>query len=211
MATRGANATGAGARRPAARGGPRSGETSDRGDPIDDPARFAQQPVSQQQAILRWIGAVMRPAKRPSESTSYGLKHFCEDEVGFYVANGTMKGAMIAAGFGPVDPWAQNARYGVRPLRPSRQGVNQTLRRRCYGTEVYTLADADEAARDAVWDVYVEESTDPIPPLPDPDDGSVAPALGRRPRGLTHPLLSESPRALRRRNVFATATFLTYA
>ena len=69
--------------------------------------------------------------------------------MGFYVSNGTMKGAMLAAGAEPVDPHAQDACYWVRPLRPSpRQnglGSKQTLCRRWDGREVYTITDADES------------------------------------------------------------------
>lgn len=117
--------------------------------PGDEPARFQELSLYEQEAILFWIRSVMKPASTPSTVNSYGLKHFCEDEVGFYVSNGTMKGAMLAARAEPVDPHAQDARYWVRPLRPSpRQngmGTKQTLCRRWDGREVYTITDASEA------------------------------------------------------------------
>ncbi len=63
----------------------------------------------------------MKPAKTLAGTSSYGLEHFCEQEVGFYVSNGTFKGAMIAADIPPAKDLYPNALYRVRPLRNSKR------------------------------------------------------------------------------------------
>jgi hypothetical protein len=88
----------------------------------DDPARFQDLGVSQQSALVDWIRDVLVPAKRVFGPTSYGMKHCFEREPdGFYVYNGAFKGAMIAAGFKPVDAFELNWRFRVKPLWPLTQ------------------------------------------------------------------------------------------
>ena len=109
-------------------------------DPIDEPARFNELSPAKQELVVAWIRSVMKPAKTQGRVTSYGFKHFCEQEVGFYVCNGAMKGAMLAAGYSPTNPSEQNTCYRVRPLQhPKRKRTSAGL----WGREVYTIADAD--------------------------------------------------------------------
>lgn len=106
-------------------------------DPIDEPERFNELSPAEQELVVAWIRAVMKPAKTLHRVTSYGLKHFFEWEVGLYICNGAMKGAMVAAGYQPTNPSEQNTCYRIRPLRhPKRKSLAESAR-------MYTIADAD--------------------------------------------------------------------
>ena len=47
--------------------------------------------------------------------TSYGIKHDFEFATRLYVSNGQFKGAMLTAGYVPVNPGEQNWRFRIRP------------------------------------------------------------------------------------------------
>ena len=74
--------------------------------PQDDPNEFSLLPIERQDILSRWIHEHLTPRKKPNQRyTSYGLKHIFEDDRahgGFYVSNGTFKGAMRAMGYCPV-------------------------------------------------------------------------------------------------------------
>jgi len=55
-------------------------------------------------ALQEWIGRELFPSDEAGPYHSYGLKYIFERlRGGFYVTNGQLKGAMLAAGFEPVD------------------------------------------------------------------------------------------------------------
>ena len=80
-------------------------------DCVDDPAAFACLSPAQQTCLLTWIAHALRPARRASPWSSYGVKHVYSAGSGIYVTNGEFKGAMLAAGYPPIDPTAQNWRF----------------------------------------------------------------------------------------------------
>jgi hypothetical protein len=122
---------------------PPSKNTS-QGHPLDEPTCFAELKQAEQEAILFWVRGVMRAVNRVGKVSSYGFKHFCEDEVGFYVSNGAMKGAMLAAGHKPTKTTDLNPRYRVRPLPTQPKTFSKvTLARTWSGSEVYTILNAD--------------------------------------------------------------------
>ena len=70
----------------------------------NDPGGFQKLEPEQQSALVDWIRAVLVPANTVFRRNSYGMKHdFDREPDGFYVYNGAFKGAMLAAGFLPVD------------------------------------------------------------------------------------------------------------
>jgi hypothetical protein len=80
------------------------------------PAGFLQLDPEEQAALVDWIRAVLVPAKGVFRRNSYGMKHaFAREPDGFYVRNGAFKGAMLAAGFPPVDEGELNWRFRVKP------------------------------------------------------------------------------------------------
>ena len=89
-----------------------------RNDCVNDPRCLQDLPAGQQAVLIRWIRDVLVPAGRAFHRTSYGMKHDFENEPGgFYVTNGMFKGAMLAAGYQPVDASEINWRFRVRPVR----------------------------------------------------------------------------------------------
>ncbi|MBE0660332.1 MAG: hypothetical protein IH602_21745 [Bryobacteraceae bacterium] len=85
----------------------------------NDPAAFQRLTPQEQSALVDWIRAVLAPAKTVFRRTSYGMKHDFEREPdGFYIYNGAFKGAMLAAGFDPVDASELNWCFRVKPSHP---------------------------------------------------------------------------------------------
>ncbi len=84
----------------------------------NSPAQFLELESAEQAALVDWIKSVLVPAKTPFRRNSYGMKHdFDREPDGFYVRNGAFKGAMVAAGFPPVDETELNWRFRVRPAK----------------------------------------------------------------------------------------------
>jgi hypothetical protein len=81
----------------------------------DKPSEFSQHSEPEQRLIKLWISFAIRPAKTKHWRTSYGLKHDLERDTGLYVTNPDFKGAMLAMGYDPVDPWALNWHFRIRP------------------------------------------------------------------------------------------------
>jgi len=84
-------------------------------DQIHDQDEYEQLSLDKRTALQSWIHDVIVPASRRASSTSYGLKHYFEDETGIYVSNGAFKGAMLAAGHKPTDPNAINWTFRIEP------------------------------------------------------------------------------------------------
>lgn len=57
-----------------------------------------------QDKVFGWIKRHMIPRKsRNTRHTSYGLKHFLQEDTGIYLLNNQFKDAMLMAGHVPVD------------------------------------------------------------------------------------------------------------
>jgi hypothetical protein len=82
--------------------------------PEDCPEAYARMAAVEQAALLEWTRLAIKPAKTVAPNTSYGIKHDFES-VGFYISNGQLKGAMLAAGYVPVDPDELNWEFRIRP------------------------------------------------------------------------------------------------
>lgn len=80
----------------------------------DTPFAFLCLSRPQQTALLYWIHCSLRPARDFSWDSSYVLKARAEREVMGYITNGSMKGAMLIAGWAPKDPREQNWRFRIR-------------------------------------------------------------------------------------------------
>jgi len=82
---------------------------------IDCPERFDELDPVRADELLRWISRKVVPWSRGYRraGSSYGLKHEAERELN-YITNGQMKGAMLAAGYKPLDPSAQNWTWSIR-------------------------------------------------------------------------------------------------
>ncbi|MGB9609401.1 MAG: hypothetical protein ACPL7M_00395 [Bryobacteraceae bacterium] len=113
----------------------RRDELAERDWDANDPAGFQKLEPEQQAALLDWIRAVLVPAKTVFRRTSYGMKHDFEREPdGFYIYNGAFKGAMLEAGFQPVDASEINWRFRVRPAWPLQRWESEQRRQwgRCW-------------------------------------------------------------------------------
>jgi hypothetical protein len=107
-------------------------EVAERERQANDPATFQRLTPEEQSALVDWIRAVLAPAKTVFRRNSYGMKHdFAREPDGFYIYNGAFKGAMLAAGFHPVDRDEVNWRFRVKPSHPLCRW--EQVQRRMYG------------------------------------------------------------------------------
>jgi hypothetical protein len=87
-------------------------------DRIHLPEQYFSLLESQRVALAEWIRLAVKPAKTPDpHMQSYGLKNDAERDLHFYVSNGAMKGAMLAAGYKAVGLYNLTCRFYARPTR----------------------------------------------------------------------------------------------
>ena len=85
---------------------------------IDLPEEYHGLPPDERAEILSWIWRNLKPTRTAiHRSSSYDLKHRFEDDTGLYIGNGAFKGAMLEAGYGPVDPKERNWRFRCTKAR----------------------------------------------------------------------------------------------
>jgi hypothetical protein len=68
---------------------------------INSPERFHELPADEQDGIRAWVRENVVRQREPL--SSYSLKHVAEKALGFYVGNGEIKGAMLEAGYTPLN------------------------------------------------------------------------------------------------------------
>jgi hypothetical protein len=79
---------------------------------IDPPSEYQELCPDTRAEVLLWIWRNLKPTKaKVYPGTSYGLKHAFEDDAGTYISNGAFKGAMLEAGYLPVDRRERNWRF----------------------------------------------------------------------------------------------------
>jgi hypothetical protein len=92
----------------------------------NSPDRFYDLTENQQTEMINWIQANLISRKTINENcSSYGLKHVFSSEKkgkGYYVTNGQFKGAMIAAGFEPIEFDVLNHTYRISKKSPAFKG-----------------------------------------------------------------------------------------
>lgn len=73
----------------------------------------------EQQMVLNWIKANIKPRKTPMyRATSYGIKHILEDDLHLHLTNNQFKDAMLMCGFKPVDESELNWFYCISTRSP---------------------------------------------------------------------------------------------
>lgn len=70
---------------------------------LNHPNCYDELSQEDKQAVIGWIEQKFEKASRTYSISSYGLKHDFERDTGIYVSNGEFKGAMLTAGFKPVN------------------------------------------------------------------------------------------------------------
>lgn len=87
----------------------------------DSPDEYRNLSRHERRLLRAWISGYISPRKTPNARTSYGIKHaFEQSEHGFYLSNGQFKGAMLAAGYPPVDEQDLNWRFRISTRRVER-------------------------------------------------------------------------------------------
>ncbi len=113
--------------------------------------------VAQRALLVGWIRDAFVPAYHVFHRTSDSLRHESDRErPGFSVTNGMFKGAMLSAGFRPVDAREVNWRFRVRPvldLTAQEKRRMRTIGRRTTGREWsgYLVANTGNRKRIDAW------------------------------------------------------------
>ena len=85
-------------------------------DYANDPECLNDLSMDQQAVLIAWIRDVLVPARGVYRRMSYEMKHDFEREPeGFYVTNGMFKGAMLKAGYCPINADSVYWRFRVKP------------------------------------------------------------------------------------------------
>ena len=80
----------------------------------EDKDLLSDLPMDQQHRVLSWIKNRIKPRKTKNfRHSSYGLKHYLQDEIGIYLTNNQFKDAMMMCGFYPIDPDKLNWNYCI--------------------------------------------------------------------------------------------------
>ena len=80
----------------------------------DHPFAFMLMPEDMQNDLYLWTKGLAKRKTINSDYTSYGIKHLFTDlPGGFYITNGMMKGALLAAGFEIADYAELNWRANI--------------------------------------------------------------------------------------------------
>lgn len=81
---------------------------------IDSPKEFTKLSNNEKIDIIAWLTGTFKPTKSNnySKSSSYAIKHIFENSIlGFYVCNGAFKGAMLIAGYKPVEKYLNSKNW----------------------------------------------------------------------------------------------------
>lgn len=90
--------------------------------PVEQPETYEVLSQETKDLLQAWISWAFWHSKTIwQDRTSYGLKHDLEFCTGVYVTNGQFKGAMLAAGYEPVDRETLNWKYRARFTRPAKE------------------------------------------------------------------------------------------
>ncbi|MBR5338085.1 MAG: hypothetical protein IK152_08890 [Lachnospiraceae bacterium] len=85
-----------------------------------DEALLTDLPKEDQDAVLDWIDANIRPRKTPTyEASSYGIKHIMHDDNKIYTTNNQFKHAMLIKGYQPVEEHRLNWNYCISRKSPA--------------------------------------------------------------------------------------------
>lgn len=85
-----------------------------RQDRCDDPKIYRELPQEIKAELDNWISTHIIPSKRTYwKRSSYGLKADFKRDSGIYIYTGVFHGAMLRAGYQPVDPTTTNWHFKI--------------------------------------------------------------------------------------------------
>lgn len=98
--------------------------------PANRPSEFMKLSDKDKSLALEWIKNMFEPSDKIFSSSSYGIKHVIQDfkgdnekYYGMYLTNGAFKGAMLVAGFEPVERNVINWHFRMK-LKPYAYGMD---------------------------------------------------------------------------------------
>ncbi|GAC1342144.1 MAG: hypothetical protein NVSMB27_00610 [Ktedonobacteraceae bacterium] len=82
----------------------------------DHPHAYDALSQEERETLQYWIEHAIQPAQKADERhSSYGLKHEYERETNVYVSHAQFKGAMLVAGYQPIEKSEQNWHFKIKP------------------------------------------------------------------------------------------------
>lgn len=88
-------------------------------DDVNQPSSYERLTDEEKAAIQEWIAQELRPGPLAGPHASYSLKHIYERLTRHYLTNGQFKGAMLVAGFEPIDRAELNWEFRFVPADPN--------------------------------------------------------------------------------------------
>lgn len=89
-----------------------------------DKRMFTDLTKDQQEKLDAWIDRNICPQKTPNNyRTSYGIKHYAERNLGFYISNNQFKDAMLLYGYKPVNETELNWHFRISEKSRAFKGV----------------------------------------------------------------------------------------
>ncbi len=93
---------------------------------LNHPNSYKNMGLKEKQTLDEWIKSKFEPSKRIYwQRSSYGLKHNFERDTDIYVTNGEFKGAMLMAGFAPVNEKEINWYFKIKVKGMESKNENQ--------------------------------------------------------------------------------------
>lgn len=90
-----------------------------------DPEQYHKVPEETRKRAKEWILNNIRPYRMTNSRTSYGIKHILQHDTGIYLTDGEFKGAMLAAGYAPINPDEDEWRFRVQVRIPDGMYSNE--------------------------------------------------------------------------------------
>ena len=87
-------------------------------DDVNQPSSYERLTVEEKADLRVFIRGSLLPDDGAGPHASYSLKHIYGRLTRHYTTNGAFKGAMLAAGFEPVDRYELNWRFGYKLADP---------------------------------------------------------------------------------------------
>jgi hypothetical protein len=88
----------------------------------DHPSEYDTLSQEEKEALQYWIEHAIQPApKVDARHSSYGLKHDYERETKVYVSHAQFKGAMLIAGYQPIEKSEQSWHFHIQPTCDERR------------------------------------------------------------------------------------------
>ena len=124
----------------------------------DHPRAYDTLSQEEKEALQYWIEHAIQPATKADDHySSYGLKHEYERETKLYVSNAQFKGAMLIAGYQPIEKGEQSWHFMIQPAGAEHRLVQDVTHQYKTG-RVATYRGTPQGVQDAQLDAFIQKA-----------------------------------------------------